>query len=69
MGKQKQLMPVCSGDVMQEQRPKEMYKVTSEEAENSHNDINQWWTSRDWGSRAFSDYKALWQTATSNVLT
>lgn len=34
MGKQKQLMAVCSRDLMEEHRVKGTYKVTSEEAEN-----------------------------------
>lgn len=40
--------------------------MTFEEAENAHNDINQWWAARDSGSTAPPDYKALWQTPTSN---
>lgn len=36
--------------------------MTFEEAENAHNDINQWRTTRDSGS---TDCKALWQTPAS----
>lgn len=35
-------------------------KVTSEEAENTHNDINQWWAAWDLGFKAPPDYKVLW---------
>lgn len=40
--------------------------MTFEKAENAHNDINQWRAARDSGSTAPPDYKALWQTPTSN---
>lgn len=39
--------------------------MTFEEAENAHNDINQWWALRDSESTAPPDYKELWQHPTT----
>lgn len=40
--------------------------MTFKEAENTHNDINQWWAAGISGSTAPSDYKALWQMSNNS---
>lgn len=68
MGKLMQLMHKSRRSKGMQSKEEETNKVTLEEVENAHHDINQWRATWDWGSTAPPDYKASWLTPASNLM-